>query len=154
MTGAFLQALYDEARDDTGPSFQPIPTHSLLDLIARRMIARDSLVDKCESPIEVWLGTEILARLEDRFSENGITLVPQFRWKSFRADFAIVRDRAILFIECDGREFHSTEEQRASDERKDRAAESIGIPVLRFTGTDIFLRPEMCVDRIKRTIWP
>jgi Protein of unknown function (DUF559) len=58
-------------------------------------------------------------------------------------DFAIFiprlsRDRPVLVVECDGHEFHErTPEQASSDRRRDRMIQRWGVPVLRFTGTDV-----------------
>lgn len=53
-----------------------------------------------------------------------------------------------LAIECDGKEFHSTEEQIQRDNRKNLAAKNAGIPLLRFSGSSIFRHAERCVDEI------
>lgn len=48
-------------------------------------------------------------------------------------------------LECDGHSFHdSTREQASRDRKRDRDFQSLGIAVLRFTGSDIHDRPEHC----------
>jgi very-short-patch-repair endonuclease len=89
----------------------------------------------CESPIELELGSYLLIHLKD----PRLTLVPQHPWRGFRMDFALMRDGLpVLFIECDGREWHSTQTQLERDARKNAAADSAGIPLIRFTGSEIF----------------
>jgi very-short-patch-repair endonuclease len=111
------------------------------------------LVKVCESPIEVQLGAE----LRTAFDLYGVklALVPQYAFKRYRMDFAILfpgSDRALLFVECDGAEFHSTAEQLANDHAKDSAAELQGIPILRFSGSEIFRHPRACAEIILRKI--
>ena len=120
-----------------------------LELLARKMVARDDMLSKCESPIEVALGTCIVAGIGHVFEANGLELWPQYRWRGFRMDFAIRRGNTpVMFIECDGKEFHSTPAQIANDRRKDDAAERAEIPILRFTGSEIFRSPDGCVHRV------
>lgn len=102
------------------------------------------LEKQCESPIEAQLAARLLVDLKPPF-----TLEPQFRFRRYRIDFAVLRDGIpCLFIECDGKEFHSTPEQRANDLDKNQAAAQIGVPMLRFTGSHIFRRPDECSRKI------
>ncbi len=125
----------------------------------------------CGSPIEVMLGSAILVGLNlthgfrpDVFvelvtNENqapssaaSVSLIPQYRWSRYRIDFAILfhqmPDRTI-FIECDGHDFHErTKEQAASDRSRDRAIQEAGIPILRFTGSEINRSPGHCAFSI------
>ena len=44
----------------------------------------------------------------------------------------------LAVVECDGHEFHERTVAQASwDKRRDRMIQSLGVPVLRFTGTDV-----------------
>lgn len=44
-----------------------------------------------------------------------------------------------LIIECDGHDFHErTKKQAARDRKRDRTAQHHGIPVLRFTGSELW----------------
>jgi very-short-patch-repair endonuclease len=123
----------------------------------------------CESPIEVRLGSALLVygSIMQPFSElqDGETkqvfklqstdsdarsasvfgVFPQYRWRRFRVDFAILtqgHDSPCCFIECDGHEFHErTPEQAARDRSRDRACQLAGVPVLRFTGREIYRDP-------------
>lgn len=98
----------------------------------------------CESPIEIQLGARLLAELKPPFR-----IEPQYWFGNFRIDFAIIRDGwPCLFIECDGKAFHSSDEQVLNDLAKNRAAAIAGIPLLRLTGSEIFRQPEQCVRQI------
>lgn len=98
----------------------------------------------CESPIEVQLGAELKRTLPCTFE-----LEPQYAFRRFRMDFAVVKDgRPCLFIECDGKAFHSTAAQKANDAAKDIAAASSHIPLLRFTGSQIFRNAPGCARSV------
>ena len=128
----------------------------------------EALNAMCQSPIEValgaaiwtlwdsvsWLGHQMLAvvpahQIEDGLNSPGFgaVLVPQFQVEQYRADFLIIwrADPQVeirMLIECDGHDFHErTKEQAASDKRRDRALQTVGYPVLRFTGSEIHKDP-------------
>lgn len=74
---------------------------------------------------------------------NTLVLVPQFAVADVgRVDFAIFapdnRFQPLVAVECDGHDFHErTPDQASNDKRRDRVLQSLGIPVFRFTGSDI-----------------
>jgi very-short-patch-repair endonuclease len=80
---------------------------------------------------------------------NGPVLLvtPQFSWGEYRIDFCFRHTRApdkFLFVECDGHDFHErTKEQAERDRAKDRAIQAAGIPILRFTGREIWRDPDI-----------
>lgn len=103
----------------------------------------------CESPIEVMLGVELAKLLKNGRFE----LRPQYRWRWFRIDFAILKDKQpVAFIECDGKAFHSTPEQIANDRSKDYHAAAAGIRLFRFTGSDINRNAEYCAALVVKEI--
>ena len=52
-----------------------------------------------------------------------------------------------LIIECDGHDYHErTKDQAARDRSRDRTAQYEGIPVLRFTGSELWRNPIGCAD--------
>lgn len=110
---------------------------------------------RCESPIEVIFGAAVLfVHPEVQFLEpddardiSRPCLIPQFWWRRFRIDFALCaagKTDPGVFVECDGREFHSTDEQIARDRIKDAAAAAAGITLLRFTGSEIHCGYDIC----------
>jgi very-short-patch-repair endonuclease len=108
-----------------GPSFAPLGV--VLQGIADWIVL-------CESPIELSLAISLAPILPD-----DVQLIAQYPLQNYRMDFAIVADgRPLLFIECDGRAFHSTPAQLANDAAKDKTAARLGIPLLRLTGSAIF----------------
>jgi hypothetical protein len=80
---------------------------------------------------------------------NGALIItPQFRWRSYRIDFAFyfLNEEPRVFVECDGHDFHErTPEQAERDRRRDREVQAAGIRILRFTGREIWRDPVQCV---------
>lgn len=97
---------------------------------------------KCESPIE--------KMFMKHASKRGLLLRPQW-WirtnsNNYRVDFADVQ--AKIAIEIDGHDFHSSKEQRTHDAQRERALQSIGWKVIRFTGSEIFSNPIKCIEEL------
>lgn len=128
-----------------------------------------SLADFCESEIELLLlaAFDIQSYISDRerftkivrqgddadFGDHTLIIIPQYRWGNYRIDFAIKLKNwdGILFIECDGHDFHErTKEQAERDRSKDREIQAAGIPILRFTGREIHRDPLSCVLQIQK----
>lgn len=121
----------------------------------------EELAAVCESPIEVLLGSAMVVGFNlssqnfiglPSAEKTAIVLDPQYLWEGYRIDFVLVhRDtsRAMLFIECDGHEFHErTKDQAAHDRKKDRKIQEAGIPILRFTGSEIYRDPHGCAGQV------
>jgi len=109
----------------------------------------------CESPIEVMFGVAVLF-LYPNFAFSSAraprsvdhpSLVPQWPFLRYRMDLALFRPgerKPAVLVECDGAEFHSSPAQIANDKLKELAAKDAGIPLLRFTGKDIFKNYDAC----------
>lgn len=121
----------------------------------------------CESPIEVLLGAAFMVGLrlgnynkffgfcsqeeEGKKHDHHCLVMAQYKWKAYRIDWVIkdIKANQYFFIECDGHEFHErTKEQAERDRSKDRAIQQSGIPILRFTGREIYRDPCKCVTEI------
>ena len=128
---------------------------AMVDRLRRKVLIRQSVAGYCESPIELDLAVFLIERFGFSgdlkfkfcrqadiwaFQDQQILLIPQFRWLRFRIDFAFMFEAKVphVFVECDGKEFHSTPEQIANDRRKDSLARGAGIRLLRFTGSEIY----------------
>jgi very-short-patch-repair endonuclease len=120
---------------------------------------------RCESPIEQMLCTSM-------FIDLGMTVIPdgypisdfvteqprqilfsQYRIGRYRVDFLVVvatRETYIPFaIECDGKHYHSSDEQQERDEERDDALREAGVrEVYRFTGWQIVKRPAWVVGQV------
>ena len=127
----------------------------------------------CESPIEIRLGAMLVLVFETAFTDANLRfavcsqaeqvnyggryllLIPQYKWKRWRYDFALrysIDPKPLVFIECDGKEFHSTPEQRATDKKKDEEARRAGVFMCRFTGSQIFKDPVQCAREIVKCL--
>lgn len=126
----------------------------------------------CESPIEVMLGSAIYlgtsvalgpleptkmlriqphdAGVADEPYSGQWVLVPQYKWDRYRIDFALrTKLRYPIFIECDGHDFHErTKDDAQRDRERDRAIQGAGIPILRFTGSEIYKSPQACAFQV------
>jgi very-short-patch-repair endonuclease len=88
-----------------------------------------------ESPIETMLGLV----LHEVFAGDKLEIIPQFQWLQYRIDWAIRRPgKPLVFVECDGAEFHTAPKDVAHDQVRDAAAAKAGIKTFRFTGREIY----------------
>lgn len=121
-------------------------------------------IEECESPIEQLFALS-LNRIADQIEKRyGVDCIvnPQsqieVRQKTYRVDFLIaiqMKDGTgfRIAVECDGHEFHEkTKEQAARDKARDRAIQSQAIPVLRFTGSEIWNNPWQCAKEVREFI--
>jgi very-short-patch-repair endonuclease len=125
-----------------------------------------------ESPIETLMFAAMYSAIQDTFcfeiasatsgypvfvpgaepcSLNRILIEQQIEICGFRADFVIhfwvwpAKTWKKLIVECDGHDFHErTKEQAKRDRSRDRLAQCQGIPILRFTGSEIWNDPLGC----------
>lgn len=142
---------------------KPVSLGAALDKAVGRVAAAMRIGDSAESPIEVQIGAAIseffrradhplklCLTLDPSNLADELVLVPQFSWSYYRSDWAILNPskEGALLIECDGRDFHSSDEQKAHDRRKDLAALERGYLTLRFTGTQIFRDADKCAQQV------
>ncbi len=60
---------------------------------------------------------------------------------------------APLVVEVDGHDFHDrTKEQAASDRKRDRDLLALGVPVMRYTGSEVYNDPHLCAEYIVNQI--
>lgn len=73
--------------------------------------------------------------------------------KTYYADMAIEiagTGKYVCIVECDGHDFHErTKEQAKRDRSRDRAFQSAGIPVFRFTGSEIYADSLKCAREVE-----
>lgn len=103
-----------------------------------RKILTESKLHITKSPLE--------DTLKQALEKRKIHFVTQEKIGKYRVDFFFPQGR--LVVEADGKEYHSSEEQRLKD--FDRQCEIMrrGYALLRFRGTDIYQDVEGCVDKI------
>lgn len=121
----------------------------------KRLAAKYTIAPKTESPIETIFGAAVSLLMEDVLGDDfkvgptgleaNFTLVPQYKLGPYRYDFAVcVAGEAIILIECDGKDFHSSPEQIANDSDKDKLAAASDKRILRFTGSMINSHSDLC----------
>lgn len=95
---------------------------------------------KVESPIE--------RRLYDCLKFRGEIVKTQVPCGKYRIDIALTAHR--IAIECDGKAYHSTPEQKAHDRRKNAYLRRHGWKVLRFSGSRITKDLKGIIARIEK----
>jgi len=91
--------------------------------------------------------------LDDDRHERAIYVYRSVDILTYRADFLLELGARRLIIECDGHDFHDrTKQQAAYDRSRDRELLQIGIPTVRFTGSEITHSPERCADDAYRCL--
>lgn len=103
-------------------------------------IVKEKNIRKPESPIE-W-------RLYNALVNKGETVEPQVPCGKYRIDLVLRAYR--IAIECDGKEFHSSPQQKARDRRKNAYLRENGWTVLRFSGSAINGRIGKVLERIEK----
>lgn len=159
---------YCHGSEEHAGDWQPI---SLFDATMAVLSRRTQTVDlgaSCDSPIEADLGAAVLLfferaghplKLATGFvadsAPDELLLIPQFGWHYYRSDWAIVNPKraGALLIECDGKEFHSSAQQKAHDAKKDAAALNRGFLTMRFTGSQIYRDPDGCAQKIHDAVY-
>ena len=77
-------------------------------------------------------------------------LIPQYQIGPYFCD--LVNLESGVVIECDGKAYHSSPEQRARDNYRQGYLEGRNWLVIRFSGYDIYHYPVRCVLRAKAVI--
>lgn len=113
----------------------------LLCLYGLNIISR-SEKRECESWIE--------QRLYDALTNKGYMVRKQVRCGPYRIDLCIGN----IAIECDGKAFHSSPDQKIYDKRRSAYLYRHGYKsVLRFTGSDINTDVQKCVGAIEKKLF-
>lgn len=113
-------------------------------------------VVKCESPIESMLLWSLMTTEHGINNTEGLNILgihsqwgTELEKHKVRFDIFIrvwYEEKEIVecyIIECDGHEFHQkTKEQATRDRWRDRLVARYGLHLLRFTGTEIYRRPQ------------
>lgn len=147
-------------QDETAPTGEWKPLGSAVLKAMRSAAECFTMAAETESPIETIFGAQFALALRALCNDTGwkfsfgrgdddLVLYPQFPLARFRYDFAVVanwKEKPLLLIECDGKDFHSSANQRANDKLKDEAAAKASVRLLRFTGSEINGDVDACVN--------
>lgn len=88
------------------------------------------------------------------YPANGVAIIPQAEIGAYRVDFLLVVGTfdgvlRLVVVECDGHDFHErTKAQAQHDKKRDRDLQKLGLPVLRFTGSEVWRDAKKCVADI------
>lgn len=88
-----------------------------------------------------------------KIKKGELYLIPQTEIETengiYRVDFYLVNNlqnnNKKYVIECDGHDFHSSKEQIAKDNQRQRDIENCGYNFIRFSGSEIYNNPIKCV---------
>ncbi len=123
-------------------SEEPIRQNSVRD--KKWKSAKEAKPENCDSPIEI----QLLAALRNALP-TGIMLWCQVVIGNYSADFVAISSRKRIVIEADGKDWHTSDEQRSYDRRRDEFMRGKGYDVIRFTGSDIYRDPSGCASRVR-----
>jgi very-short-patch-repair endonuclease len=140
----------DSERSRNRAGFEPIAATAAFESIA---IAKE-IGRFCDSEIEVDLAVRLTKAIRI-IDDPALSLGHQFPLGRFLYDLYLKREgrpKPLALIECDGKDFHSTDDQIAKDREKDALADRSGIPLLRFSGSEIFRELDCCVVRIFKAL--
>ncbi|MBR0838238.1 DUF559 domain-containing protein [Bradyrhizobium manausense] len=150
MNMEYFDSSYTDELTATG--FRPF-SECLAEAIEFIAMARE-IGPGCDSPIEVSLGVRIRKALRV-IGDETLTCQPRYFLDRYIYDLAIFRKGRpfpMIIVECDGKDFHSSPEQRQNDAKKNKLAASKGIVLLRFTGSEIHCAPDDCLAKILQTM--
>lgn len=100
-----------------------------------------------DSPIEHILLSALVEWIN--FHEaNFATVKTQEPFGPYRADIMVVVGQHKLVVECDGAQFHSSQQMIEHDKRRDRFCASNDIAVMRFTGREITRDVRRCAAEV------
>lgn len=138
---------------------EPVQGYASMILMEPALNLMQALV-KCESPIEQLVYCALALRQRDIGSGREYRVLPQ-QWvrsaagdNRYRVDFIVedVTAGRMVAVECDGFEFHETPEAATRDKARDRQIQTTGLPVLRFTGKEIWAQPYTCAREILQAL--
>jgi very-short-patch-repair endonuclease len=148
--------------------FKPVTIGAALIKAVDRAAASVLTSGAADSPIETILGAAVLLWFRNagkplmlclpeslEKAKGGLMFVPQFKWSIYRSDWAIYNPKTsgAMLLECDGKDFHSSEDQIAHDRRKDAAAHDRGYLTMRFTGSQIHRDADGCANKIFQAVY-
>jgi very-short-patch-repair endonuclease len=83
------------------------------------------------------------------FEAKHASLFTQVKIDAYRIDLVVAGGYSLVLVECDGRDFHErTKQQAAYDRERDRRLLIMGLPTIRFTGSEIVNYPEKCCEEL------
>ena len=103
-----------------------------------------------------WEDSPLEDKMHEEFKRRGIEAERQWfvevKDHKYFLDFAALVGNKKIDIECDSRQFHSSQEAIKKDKERDIFLKSAGWQVLRFTGDEIIKNIDNCFQIIEKTI--
>lgn len=159
---------YCHGSEEDAGEFRPVSLAEGTASVLERLARYKEIGGSTDSPIEDLMGASMLmffARTDHPLTlcknidlanvPEGLLLVPQFKWGFYRSDWAIVNAKTggAFLVECDGKEFHDSREQKEHDAKKDMAALDRGFLTMRFPGWRINKDPDSCAQKVYDAIF-
>jgi very-short-patch-repair endonuclease len=98
-------------------------------------------------------GPNVVARALAASPCSQFVIVPQACVENYRLDFLVARQTGdfkwAVGVECDGHDYHErTKQQAKRDKSRDRYLLTAGVPVMRFTGSEIWANAAECAEEV------
>lgn len=96
---------------------------------------------------------DVVARALAASPCSQFVIVPQACVENYRLDFLVARQdgdfKWAIGVECDGHDYHDrTKAQARRDKSRDRSILASGVPVMRFTGSEIWANAVECAEEV------
>lgn len=105
----------------------------------------EEIKKKADSPFEVGVANALVAR--------GYNIVQQWPVGAYRIDMvACYGNNKRIAIECDGEQYHSTDDDVLRDMQRQTILERIGWTFIRIRGSEYFKDPESTIDRVVKEL--
>ncbi len=140
-----------------------------------------TVTEECESPIEVILlyglliyGADYFDTVNVRVKESSLFKIgdspyelmiePQKKILNYRVDFLVTAtdyhpdinpngySQTQIIVECDGKKYHSSPEQKIKDQKRDDALLKLGYKTYRYTGSTIWSEVFEAIKEILNTV--
>lgn len=94
------------------------------------------------------LDNEFYTPIEKLFKEqceiNKIEYKSQVHFENYFVDFVLTHNGRKAIVECDGRDYHNPN----LDKERDKALAKFGLPIFRFTGSELFYDVNSCLQHV------
>lgn len=119
--------------------------YMLLEQVNLTFANENALIDMPENT----LYTPIEKLLRDEMFSRNLQFIPQAKFGRHIVDFLVECNQRKLLIECDGRDFHNPQK----DKERESILKQYNIPLIRFSGSELFSNVTSCVDKVEQFIY-
>ena len=104
----------------------------------------EKVKEKAESPFEEEVGKALVAA--------GYHITQQWDVGAYRIDMVVLYSGKSVAVECDGKAFHSGDEQVRKDMERQTILERIGWRFIRIRGSEYYRNPDKTMERVKQEL--